>query len=171
METLDAIAARRNVRAYTDEPISADDLHTILEAARRAPSASNRQWWDLVVVTDRAQLQALAGVWRGAGHVAGSAATVAIVAPQQDDAFLREMMHFDLGQLAMSLILAATDRGIGTGHTAVQDQQLARQLLGFPEGYSCAYLIAMGHPADRPITPLKKHNRRPYEEVVHSGRY
>ena len=171
MQTLEAIAARRNVRTYTDAPIAADVLHAILDAARRAPSAGNRQEWDMVVVTDRAQLQALAGVWRGAGHVAHSAATVALIAPKFDDAFRNGTLHFDLGQLAMTLILAATELGVGAGHTAVSEQDLARELLGFPEDHFCAWLMALGYPADAPIRPLKKHNRRPYEDVVHMGEW
>jgi nitroreductase len=169
METFEAIAARRNVRSYSADPIPAADLDRVLDAARRSPSASNRQWWDLVVVTDREQLKALAGVWRGAGHVAGSAATVAIIAPLVEDEMLHDLLYFDLGQMAMALILAATDLGIGAGHTAVSDQALARQLLKFPEDRVCAALIALGYPDDRPIAPLKKHNRRPLDEVVHRG--
>ncbi|MCC7363649.1 MAG: nitroreductase family protein [Dehalococcoidia bacterium] len=169
MNTLEAIAARRNVRAYTDEPIPAEVLRAVLDTARRAPSAGNRQEWDMVVVTDRAQLQALAGVWRGAGHVAGSAATVALIAPKHDDPMRNRSLEFDLGQLAMTLILAATEHGIGCGHTAVSEQDLARELLGFPDDRFCAWLVAMGYPADRPIRPLKRHNRRPFEEVVHFG--
>ena len=56
METWDAIRARRNVRRYTDQPIGEADLNRILEAGRRSPSASNRQKWDFVVITDRQQL-------------------------------------------------------------------------------------------------------------------
>lgn len=169
METFDTIAARRNVRVYQDKAIPDGDLDRVLEAARRSPSASNRQWWDLVVVTDREQLVKLAGIWQGAGHVAGSAATVALIAPKQETERNNASMQFDLGQLAMSLILAATDLGIGTGHTAVGNQELARELLKFPETHFCAWLIALGYPVDRPMTPLKRHNRRPFEDVVHRG--
>ena len=62
MQTWDAIRARRNVRTFTEQPIASRDLDQILEAGRRAPSASNWQPWDFVVVTDRAQLQRLSGV-------------------------------------------------------------------------------------------------------------
>jgi nitroreductase len=41
METWDAIRARRNVRQYTDRSIDGEDLERILDAGRRAPSASN----------------------------------------------------------------------------------------------------------------------------------
>ncbi len=64
-ETWEAVTSRRNVRSYTDQPISDADLGRILEGARRTPSASNRQHWDLVVVTDREQLAELEIVHRG----------------------------------------------------------------------------------------------------------
>lgn len=65
METWDAIRARRNVRQYTTQPVSEDDLNRIAEAGWRAPSAKNRQPWDFVIVTDSAQLQELSTVWMG----------------------------------------------------------------------------------------------------------
>ena len=82
MDTWDAIRSRRNVRSHTDQPIDAAQLDRILEAARRTPSSQNQQRWDFVVCTERQQLEALAGVWRGAGHVATSAATIALVAKE-----------------------------------------------------------------------------------------
>ena len=65
METWDTVRARRNVRHYTDQSIASEDLERILDAGRRAPSASNWQPWNFVVVTDHAQLTELAKVWRG----------------------------------------------------------------------------------------------------------
>jgi nitroreductase len=59
VETWDAIRARRNVRAYRPDPVAASDLDRITEAGRRAPSASNRQHWDFIVVTEPHQLRAL----------------------------------------------------------------------------------------------------------------
>jgi nitroreductase len=171
VETWDAIRARRNVRAYADRPIAGADLDRILEAGRRTPSSSNRQRWDLVVCTDRDQLTELSRVWRGAGHVAASAATVALVAPVADDQRTRESVQYDLGQATMSMLLAAADLGIGSGHSAVTDQQLARRVLGFPDGRFCAWLIAFGYPADRPLAPIQRPDRRPFDDVVHRGRW
>lgn len=171
METWDAIRSRRNVRVYEDRPVGAVDLERILEAARRTPSSSNRQRWDFVVVTDRQSLKRLAGVWRGAGHVAGSGATIALIAPMADDPHVRESIHYDLGQATMSIMLAAADAGIGSGHAAVENQSLAREILGFPEDRFCAWLIALGYPADRPLRPVRTPDRRPFDEVVHRERW
>ena len=171
METWDTIRARRNVRQYADRSIAREDLERILEAGRRAPSASNWQPWNFVVVTDHAQLAELAKVWRGAGHVARSSATVALVAREPEDAGRRGLLTYDLGQGTAIMMLAAADLGIGSGHASVGDQEQARRVLGFPDGYFCAYLIGFGYPADRPLRPLVRPDRRPFQEVVHWSRW
>jgi len=167
MQTWDAITSRRNVRSFADQPIPAAELDQILEAGRRAPSSQNWQPWDFIVVTDRGRLRELAGVWRGAGHVAGSAATIVVIGPAADNEFGRAQL--DLGQATMAMLLAAADLGIGSCHAGVADLRLARELLGFPEDRGWALLISLGYPSDRPLTPIRKPDRRPFGEVVHRG--
>src|ERR1700761_2256716 len=128
METWDAITSRRNVRAFADRPIDESALDRILEAGRRAPSSRNWQPWDFVVVTDRAQLEELSKVWQGAGHVAHSAATIALVVEDSDDQRTRETAQYDLGQATLAMMIAAADQGIGSGHSAVGDQAKAREV-------------------------------------------
>lgn len=171
MDTWDALRSRRNVRTFTPDRIEPAHLDRILEAGRRTPSARNRQWWDLVAVTDRERLERLSGVWRGAGHIAAAAAAVAVVVPHPADDHTRTVMHYDLGQLTMSMMIAAADLGIGSGHASVQDQNLARDVLGFPDDRFCAWLIGLGHPADRPLAPISDLDRRPFDEVVHRERW
>jgi nitroreductase len=171
METWDAIRARRDVRQFADRQIADQDLDRILEAGRRSPSSQNWQPWDFVVVTDRAQLKELSRVWHGAGHVAGSAATIALVGPILVDDHQRETLRYDFGQATMSIMIEAADLGIGSGHSAVADQELARAVLGFPADRFCAYLIPLGYPAGRPLRPIERPNRRPFEDVVHRGRW
>jgi nitroreductase len=168
MQTWDSIRARRNVRQYTDQPIATEDLDRILDAGRRAPSASNWQPWDFVVVTDRGQLVELAKAWeRGGRHIAQSAATVAFVVKEPADARQRDLLMYDLGQATANIMLAAADLGIGSGHSAVADQAQAQKVLGFPDGYFAAFMIGLGYPADRPLRPLRRPDRRPLDEVVH----
>ncbi len=69
------------------------------------------------------------------------------------------------------MTIAATDLGIGTGHSSVGDQEKARAILGVPDGHIVSYLLGIGYPADRPLKPIIKPNRRPFEEVVHRGRW
>ncbi len=169
METWDAIRARRNVRVYTDRPIAQADLERILEAGRRAPSASNRQPWDFVVTTDRGQLEALATVWRGARHLPGAAAAIVLTLKEPEEERYRLMDQYDLGQATMAMELAAVDLGIGSGHSAIGDQDACRRILSIPAEQICAYMLALGYPADRALTPIRNPNRRPYDDVVHRG--
>jgi len=167
METFDAIRSRRNVRSYEERPIDAPEMTRILEAGRRTPSSRNEQRWEFVVVTEADRLERLSHVWRGAGHIARSAATIALIAPEADEERVRTSIAYDLGQVTMSIMVAAADLGIGTGHSSCHDQEVAREVLGFPDGYMCAWLIGMGYPSDRPLRPIEQPNRRPLDEVVH----
>ncbi len=169
MQTWEAIESRRNVRAFADRPIPAADLDQVLEAGRRSPSSQNWQPWDFILVTERGQLRELAKVWRGAGHVAGSAATIVVIGPAADNEFHRA--QFDLGQATMAMTLAAAGLGIGSCHAGVADMQLARDLLGFPADRDWAFLISLGYPADRPLAPIRNPDRRPFGEVVHRGHW
>lgn len=169
METWDAMRSRRNVREFSSQSLDESTLDRILEAGRRTPSSRNWQPWDFVVVTDPEQRSKLSQVWRGAWHVANAPAVVAIVAPIVESDREREVLHFDLGQLVMAMMVAAADAGVGTGHAVVADQNLARSLLGLPEDRICAYLISCGYPDGDPLRPLKSIKRRPFEEVVHRG--
>jgi nitroreductase len=171
MDTWDAIRARRNVRAFSDRPIDEGDLQRILEAGWLAPSANNRQHRDFVVTTDRNELEQLAQVWQSARHVASSAATVVVVIPVSSDARSRELDQFDAGQAVMAMMIEASDLGIGSGHASVGDQARARRILGLPDDQECACMVAFGYPADRPLAPLKRPDRRPLEEVVHRDKW
>src|SRR6202167_727712 len=119
MQTWEAIESRRNVRSFAERPIPAEDLDQILEAGRRSPSSQNWQPWDFILITDREQLRELAKVWRGAGHVTQSAATIVVVGPAADNEFQRAQL--DLGQATMAMMLAAADLGIGSCHAGVAD--------------------------------------------------
>jgi nitroreductase len=171
METWDALRSRRNVRRYDDRPIPSADLERVLEAARRTPSAGNRQYWDFVVVTERERLERLATVWQGARHVATSAATIALVSPPTKDARDRDILQFDLGQATYGIMLVAADLGIGTGHAAVGDQDAAREILGVPADHTVEWLVALGYPQDRPLSPVEDIDRRPFDEVVHREQF
>ena len=103
--------------------------------------------------------------------MAHSAATVALVIEDSDDQKVRERARYDLGQTTMAMMIAAADLGIGSGHSAVGDQDEARRILGVPAGRIVAYMIDFGYPADRPLKPIRRPNRRPFDEVVHRGRW
>jgi nitroreductase len=171
METWDAIRARRNVRSYQDRAVAPEHLDRILEAGRRSPSASNRQQWDFILVTEPGTLQELSTVWVGAGHVATSKATIVLVLPPPEAERYRTIDQYDLGQATLAMMVVAADLGIGSGHSAIGDQEACRWLLGVPPDHTCPYMIAFGYPADRPLRPITTPDRRPFDQVVHRQRW
>ena len=170
METWDAIRARRNTRHYADRPIGAEDLDRIMEAGRRSPSSMNEQPWDFIVVTERDRLVGMADLWRYGSHISAAAAAIAMLTPASGDADARETFAFDLGQAAMSIMHVAADLGIGTCHSAVGSQEVARALLGFPNDRECVILLSLGYP-QQPLTPIAQPDRRPFDDVVHRERW
>lgn len=171
METWDAIRARRKINDYEQRPIEEEKLKRILEAGRRAPSSRNQQRWDFVLVRDRDQLQRLSQVWRGAAHIADAPAAIAVVAPQTDDLGETASINLDLGQAVMSMMIAAADLGIGTRHAAVEDHDMAAEILALPPDLRLMWMFGLGYPGDRALTPVEHPDRRPFDEVVHTDRW
>jgi nitroreductase len=172
METWDAIRARRNVRQYTQQPIAREDLERICEAGRRAPSTRNWQPWNFVVVTEREQLIELAQAWpQGGQHIARAAAAIALVASRADDEEHHDWVLYDFGQVTMTMMIAAADLGIGSGHSSVRDKEQAQRALGLPDGYFAVYMMGLGYPDGRPLRPVVRPDRRPFDEVVHWGHW
>ncbi len=171
METWDAIRARRNVRTYEDRPIPPGDLDRLLEAGRRSPSSMNEQPWGFVLCTERETLRQLANTWRYAAHVAGSAATIVLVGADPADQDERDWMFYDMGQATLQMMVTASDLGIGSSHASIGDQQLARRILGAPEDRLCVGMVAFGYPADRPLRPIERPDRRPSDQVIHRERW
>ena len=99
----------------------------------------------------------------------GPTASVTVI-PDEEEPRARERNRFDTGQATMQMMIAAADQGIGTGHSAVGDQALARAVLNVPRDKLVAFVIDLGYPADRPLRSGTRLKRRPFEEVVHRNR-
>jgi nitroreductase len=99
--------------------------------------------------------------------VAGSAATIALVAPRTEPGRDRELLQYDLGQVTYAIMIAAADLGIGTGHSAVGDQDAARLILQVPDDHAVEWMVALGYPQDGPLTPTDSLDRKPFDEIVH----
>ncbi|WP_258011124.1 nitroreductase family protein [Mycobacterium avium] len=109
------------------------------------------------------------GAAPGTPRVARRPAWVLVPGPPDERRLVTD--NYDVGQATMAMMIAATDLGIGAGHSSVGDQDKARAILGVPDGHLVAFLLGVGYPADRPLTPIRKPNRRPFTEVVHRGRW
>lgn len=165
MDIDELIRTKRAVRTFTDQPVGDDDLTAILEAGRRAQSSKNTQPWVFVVVRDRETLTALSTTGTYAGHLAGAAVGVVLVAD-------RASAEFDLGQAASYMQLAAHARGIGSCIATIYEPMRARAILGIPDDRFVHYALSFGWPtpAERDRRP-RPGGRRPLAELVREERW
>jgi nitroreductase len=163
---IQAIFARRSIRRYTAEPVSKDDIRTLLEAAMAAPSASNSQPWHFVVVNDRETLDALAEA-HPYGKMLFQAPLCIVVCGD-----LARSDHWVQGCSAATenLLVAATALGLGAVWLGVHPREdraaAVRQVLGIPKTIIPLNLISIGYPAE------EKPPRTQYDEArVHRQRW
>ena len=165
------IEGLRATRAYTDDPISDQDLNLILEAGRWTGSSLNSQPWAFVVVTDPDLKNQLSEVGRFSTHLAAAPVVIVLVGePGRGE--------FDLGRVAQNMMLAADVRGIGACPATLHDEEAARRLLGVPDDRPSRHAIAFGHP-DREAERTVRENlrvfagegRKPLEEIVRTEKY
>lgn len=169
----EAVSTKRVIRRFADRPLDPEHLVRILNAGRRAPSSKNLQRWDFIVCRDREHLGELAKVGPWAGHLAGAAVAVALVTPDPRAAGTPLSVMFDLGMAAANMMLVAWELGIGSVPATVYEHDLARRLLGYPEGHHCEYLISFGYPAeaDALTRPNKAGGRNPLTDILHDERW
>jgi len=169
MSVWQAISTKRMVREFADRAIEPEQLTRILNAGRRAGSSKNLQRWEFIVCRDREHLRELAAVGPYAGHLAGAAVAIALVTPDPRSADSPLSVMFDLGQAAENMMLVAWELGIGSVPATVYDQDLARRLLGYPDGHHCEYLLSFGYPADPGVlsAPNRAGGRRALQDILH----
>ena len=170
MEVLDAIKARRSVRAYSPDAVPDELLDKVLEAGRLAPSAHNGQPWHFIVVKDEAKRQEMSKA-RWAKFL--KEAPVVIVGCGDAKAS-PEWYVVDTTIALQNMVLAATSEGLGTCWIGSFDEALIRKLLKLPDHMKVVAMIALGHPRkklDLTATVVRGSNRKPMDEVVSSEEY
>ncbi|WP_165613421.1 nitroreductase family protein [Desulfotruncus arcticus] len=171
MDLLDVIKARRSVRSFTDEPVSEDMLRRLVEAGCWAPSGSNAQAWEFIVIKDSKQMKKVLRFSPGLFEVP---AAMIFVCLDKNRAYAkggelgRDLMGlFDVAMASQNILLQAHAMGLGTCVLKGFDQEAIHVLLEFPENISPELLIITGYPKKIPNAP----RRRPLEEVIHWERW
>lgn len=170
---LELVRERRSIRAYTAEPLTADQLGLLVETLLRAPSSRNINPWEFVVVDDRRLLEALSRAKQhGSAFLAGAAAAFVICADEgRSDVWVE-----DCSIAAILLQMAAQSLGLGSCWIQIRKRQhdrdttseaYVRHQLGLPEGIRVASIIAVGQPAEK-RRPLAA-NRLEYAKVRHNA--
>lgn len=165
MDVLEAIRKRYSVRSYEDRPVEEEKLAKILEAARLAPSAGNRQEWRFVVVRDKQMRRQLADAARGQMFVAEAPVVIACCAETDNHVMSCGQLCYpiDVAIAIDHMTLAAVELGLGTCWIGAFFEDKVKELLGIPERIRVVELLTLGYPAD---SPPKTKSRLPLEKLV-----
>lgn len=164
MEVMKAIERRYSVRRYRDRIVEDDVIQKIMEAARLAPSAKNRQEWKFVVVRDRTRKEKMVEVAKGQSFVRDAAAVIAGVSTEMSYTMTCGVpaRHIDMAIAMEHIALAATSYGLGTCWIGAFYQDKAKDLLKVPENCEVVALMTLGYPEGEP--PEK--TRKDMEEII-----
>jgi nitroreductase len=171
MDAFEAIEKRRSIRNYKPTPVPEEKLEKILEAARLAPSARNRQPRHFIVVTDAEKRKALSG-----GMFAKFLKQSPVVIAACGDERAAPKWHaIDVAIAVENMVLAATGEGLGTCWIGSFDENKVRDTLKIPKNLRVIVLLAVGYPSDREsLTSKVLHavrKRKPLEKIVSREEY
>ena len=170
MDFQELIRTRYSCRTYRSDPVAEDQLAQVLEAARLAPTADNRQPFRLVVIRTAGREQELQRVYGKDWFVQAPLVIAACGVPAENWVRKQDGKNYndvDVAIVMDHLILAAADLGLGTCWIAAFDPAAARELLELPEGVEPVAFTPLGHPADAP----RQKTRKKSDELVRYERY
>ena len=164
---VDAIEARRSVRAYKDTPVEREKLQLLAECGVKAPSAMNRQEWEIRIVDSKEWIDACTADYLKA--VEGTDKAKYMLTPTFKNIFRNapavifvaapegEFSDVNIGMLGENIMLAATELGLGTcclGSVlfTFAEPEMGKYVesLNFSEGYRLRYALAVGYPDETP---------------------
>jgi nitroreductase len=167
-EFLAFLERRSSVRTFSGEDLGREEIDNILHAARRAPSAGNRESWDVVVVTDPETREELAQAALEQPHVAQAPVVFVICAN-----YVRAMSRYgergilyavqDATIACTYMMLAAHAQHLGSCWTGAFDESSVREILGLPSHIRPVALLPVG----RGKAPGEKTGRIPLGDHVH----
>ncbi|MBC7327417.1 nitroreductase family protein [bacterium] len=160
MDVFEAIRKRRSVRLFQNTSVPLEDLLKIVDAGRLAPSGSNLQRREFIIITDRATLFRLNEVQ----PVFDTGAAIGVIVDQTRWAVE------DASAAVENILLAATALGYGScwiEGTLIPREEEVKELLNIPKEKRLFALIPIGIP----LTSGEQAPKRPLEEITHLNRY
>lgn len=155
MDVFEVIEARRSIRKYRPEPIPDDKMGMILDAARLAPSAANRQPWRFVLVQNADRKKVLARAANDQTFLSDAAVIVVAVGDPEVSARWHEK---DTMIALEHIVLAATALGYGTCWIGAFDEDAVKRLLKIPPRMKIVALLPIGLPDEKPASRPRKEN-------------
>lgn len=161
MDVFKAITERKSIRKYKDIEVEDEKLQKILESARIAPSAANRQEWKFLVVKNQETRDKLVEAANGQKFVAEAPITI-VACSTESERIMPCGQHaytVDLSIAVSFMILGATELDLGTCWLGAYDEEKIKEILGIPEEIRVPAMFTLGYtgenPAPRPRKDIK----------------
>jgi len=165
MTCIDKVLNRRSIRRFTNEPVSEEVVNSILEAGRRAPSATNQQPWHFVVARDYMEKEAC--TFQGFNSFAAEAPFVVVGLYRRSEAIIEKLSLMDVTIALQNMVVAAWVQGVGSCWMGAFDEGKLRDTLDLPEDARIVGAVAFGIPDEKPSQPTKK----PLSDIVHFDKW
>ncbi len=167
MDTLELLKSRRSIRKYKSTPVEEDKIQKCLEAARWAPSASNKQPWEFMIVTNNKFRQKMAEVHPYAKFVSESPV---VFIPLTDPTIHSDYHQSDTALATMQFMIMAHSLGLGTCWAGVinkpQIENKIKKMLNIPNKLRVLAIVALGYPDH-----TRKSERKDMESLLHREEY
>jgi nitroreductase len=152
MDTIEAIHGRRSIRKYSDQPVSEQLVHQILSAAMAAPSASNQQPWQFVIIDDRSILDRIPKLNPAAGALRQAPLAIVVCGDLRQEK-AKGFWVQDCSAAIQNLLVAAYAKGLGTVWMGLYPLEIRVtemcELLKLPKEVIPLAVIAVGYPAEQ----------------------
>lgn len=159
MEFSELIKRRYSVRAYKPDPLEGEKLNQVLEAARLAPTAANKQPFQIIVIPTAGRQEELKRIYGRDWFVQAPLVLCACGLPDQGWVRRYDGENYTLVDVTIAMdhiILAATELGLGTCWIAAFDPAAAREVLGLPNEVVPVAFTPLGYPDDQPKPKKRK---------------
>lgn len=161
---LNCIKERYSVRKFLDKPVEQEKIDTLLEAARLAPSASNKQTWHFVVIRDKEKRKQLTDICRGQKFVSDAPITIAVCNSKLDYIMTcgQKAPVIDGAIAGEHIVLQAVELGLGSCWIGAFYHDKMAELVNLPKDYKIVALLPIGYPA----IEKGKRDLKSIEEIV-----
>jgi nitroreductase len=150
---LEFLKERRSIRLFHDKPIKEKELKMILEAARWAPSASNRQPWEFIVIKNKEILVKLAKNMSYGKFMKEVPVAIAIVAKIKTSP---KWYLIDTSLVSMNMMLMAWSLGIGTCWIGAMNREKAKEIIGLGANDHLLTVLPFGYIKDKIPEPTPR---------------
>lgn len=161
------IHERYSVRGYKPDPVEESKLLQVLEAARAAPTAANRQRFQLIVIHTKGREEELRRIYDKDWFVQAPLVICAVRYPMGPEHPRKDYTDVDIGIVVDHLILAAAELGLGTCWIGAFDPAATREILGLPDAHEAwGVEPVVFTPLGYPDAPPRPKQRKPLSELV-----